>query len=224
MIRQSGRTYETPVPIAPGPHSLLIGSSRAAYGTLHYRLDAKEGARYVIRWESAAAGIPVYSGEMVTWIEDEKSGEIVMPRRVIWGDTAKRATYEAPDAPDAEVALVSGVKPEGAFGVDYTYLAAVDGAYTSDNKSRRTPIKVIPGKRALLLGYSSGGIAEYPVLVDLEAGHQYTIGFVSDSGSVPGLANERLSLWLDDETTGERIVPAQRVMVQRIRRGGVILP
>lgn len=224
MIRQSGRTYENPIAIAAGPHSLLIGSSRAAYGTLHARLDAKEGARYVIRWESDAAGIPLYGGDMVVWIEDEASGEVVLPRRPIWGGATKRASYEEPPIPDAEAALISGKKPEGFLGVDHTYLAAVDGVYTSDNKSRQEPIKVMPGRRALLLGYRSGGIAEYPVLVDMEAGHKYTIGFVSDSGAVPGLANERLTLWLDDETTGVRVVPTQPVMVQRIRRPAVVLP
>ncbi|MDO8840077.1 MAG: hypothetical protein Q7V31_14245 [Parvibaculum sp.] len=224
MIRQSGRTYENPIAIAPGPHSLLIGSSRAAYGTLHTRLEAKEGASYVLRWESDATGIPIYGGTMTVWIEDEASGELVMPKRNIWGEISKNATYVSPDIPEQEAALISGVKPEGFPGVDHTYLAAVDGVYTADNKASRMPIKVRPGKRALLLGYYSGGIAEYPVLVDLQAGHSYVIGFVSDLGAVPGLANERLSIWLDDQTTGVRVVPAQRVMVQRIRRGAIILP
>jgi hypothetical protein len=43
------------------------------------------------------------------------------------------------------------------------------------------------------------------------------VGFVADRGSIPGVANERLAIWLDDVTTGVRVVPEERVQVKRVK-------
>lgn len=221
MIRQSTRLYEEPIPIAPGPHSVLIGFSIAGYTTLHTRLEAKDGAHYVAKWEREPAE-SAYPGMLVAWIEEETSGEIAMAKRHLWGKDMEIAQYEAPSLPDGAAAFITGSAAALGFGTATAHVAAINGAYT-DKEARKagTPIKVVPGKRALLLGYRSEDVAEFPVLVELEAGHRYKVGFVADRGSIPGVANERLAIWLDDETTGVRVVPAERVQVKRVKERAI---
>lgn len=221
MIRQSTRLYDVPIPIAPGPHSVLIGFSITGYTTLHTRLEAKDGAHYVAKWERLPAESD-HQGMLVAWIEDEASGEIAMPKRHLWGADMVVAPYEAPSLPDSAAAFIKGSEAELGFDVATAHVSAIDGAYTDKDVRRAgTPIKVAPGLRALLLTYRSGDVAEFPVLVNLEAGHTYKVGFVADSGSIPGVANERLAIWLDDETTGIRVVPEERVQVKRVKERAI---
>lgn len=217
MIRQTSRIYDVPTPIAPGPHSVLIGFSITGYTTIHTRLEAKDGEHYVVKWER----LPPESdrpGMLVAWIEEETTGEIVMPKKHLWGEDMVVEPYEAPALPDAQAAFIEGSQAELGFGTATAHVSSIDGAYTDkDVRKAGTRIKVAPGLRALLLTYRSEDVAEYPVLVKLEAGHTYKVGFVADRGSIPGVANERLAIWLDDVTVGARVVPEERVQVKRVK-------
>lgn len=217
MIKQSTRLYDVPIPIAPGPHSVLIGFSITGYTTIHTRLEAKDGEHYVAKWERLPQESD-HPGMLVAWIEEEKTGEIVMPKRHLWGEDMVIAQYSEPALPDTQAAFIEGSQAELGFDMAAAHVSSIDGAYTDKEKRKAgTKIKVAPGMRALLLNYRSDDVAEYPVLVKLEAGHTYKVGFVADRGSIPGVANERLAIWLDDVTTGVRVVPEERVQVKRVK-------
>ena len=217
MIKQSTRLYDVPIPIAPGPHSVLIGFSITGYTTIHTRLEAKDGEHYVAKWERLPQESD-YPGMLVAWIEEESTGEVVMPKRHLWGENMVIEQYEEPSLPASAAAFIEGSQMELGFDVATAHVSSIDGAYTDkDVRKAGTKIKVAPGMRALLLTYRSGDIAEFPALVNIEAGHTYKVGFVADRGSIPGVANERLAIWLDDVTTGVRVVPEERVQVKHVK-------
>lgn len=212
MIPQAPRVYETPIPIAAGVHSILIGNSSDRFATLPARLDAKAGVQYVIRWERET-NIPLYRNSTNVWIEDEATGEVVVPKRRIWGTSTDSTRYHEPTGPENTYATFLGSKKsDGLIGVDMAFLSAVDGEYSVLTKhDLYKPIRVKAGERALVLGAYTGAMAEYPVVLDVQAGHTYSIEFVTDSGVVPGITNERFTIWVEDQTTGVRVIPAQRV-------------
>lgn len=216
MIPQAPRVFETPIPIAAGVHSVLIGNSSDRFATLPARLDAKAGVQYVIRWERKT-NIPLFPNTTNVWIEDEATGEIVIPKRQIWGTSTDRERYKEPSESGNTFATFLGSKKnDGLIGIDLAFLRAVDGQYSVVTKhDLYKPLRVKAGKRALVLGAYTGAMAEYPVVIDVQAGHIYSIGFVADSGVVPGITNERFTIWVEDQTTGVRVIPAQRVKLTR---------
>lgn len=214
MIRPSPGLYEQPVAIAPGTHSLLVAFNANKFATLPVRFDAKPGAAYVIRWQRMEAK-PGVTPPTFVWIEDERSRDIAMPKRQIW-PIDRGAPYAAPAGASATIAGATGEEKRGPTAV---YLAAVDGVYTAADAARAKPLAVAPGPRALLLAYDSDLFgAEYPVLLDLKPDHAYAIGFATRVvGAIADVAPPHLTVWIDDETTHERVLPQQIVPLKRIK-------
>ncbi|MGV8996403.1 MAG: hypothetical protein ACOH12_05605 [Parvibaculaceae bacterium] len=217
IIPQAPRVYETPIPITAGIHSILIGSSSNQYATLAARLDAEAEMRYVIGCERET-NIPLYPNKIFVWIEKETTHEVVMSKRQIGGSDFEAEDYKEPQGAADTVAIIRSAAPEGDISPSNAFLIAVDGTYVVNSiENRIRSFKVKSGRRAFLLGaYATNAFTEYPILLDVEAGHTYVVDFVLDSGVVPGLTNQRFTVWVDDKTTGVRVIPAQRVKLKNV--------
>ncbi|HEX7775901.1 MAG TPA: hypothetical protein VF449_05175 [Parvibaculum sp.] len=215
MTRPSPGRYEQPIDIAPGTHSLLVAFNANKFATLAMRFDAKPGGAYVIRWEQQSAA-PGVTPPTQVWVEDEKSHDVVAPKRQIW-PIDHNPSYVTPSG--AGAATIGGSAQTDAHGPISVSLAAVDGAYTgTQDADAAKPLGVAPGLHALLIDYNSTLFgAEYPVLLDVKAAHDYVIGFTAKTSLITGVAPPHLSIWVDDTTAHERVLAEKIVPLKRLK-------
>ncbi|MGV8996404.1 MAG: hypothetical protein ACOH12_05610 [Parvibaculaceae bacterium] len=213
MIHPSPPTYKDPITLAPGPHSLLIGFNASKYVALPVRLEAKAGAAYVARFEQTGQS----RDEMVSfiWIEDETSHEIIVPKRQVIPEVKAAATYVPPAS--GATATIQGTATSDATGATFT--RAVDGVETATPDAARTqPLALATGPRALLISFISDRfIANLPVLIDMKAGERYIIGYEMNDQRFSSQAAPVFKLWVENETTHERVVPATRAPVRVLK-------
>lgn len=213
MIHPSPPMYENPIELAPGAHSLLIGFNASKYALLPARIDAKAGARYVARFEQTGA----VREELVNtvWIEDEISGEIVVPKQQIWPAVKPAITYVPPAS--GATATIQGTATTDRMGASFT--RAVDGVSTNiADVTRAVPLALASGPRALLISFASDRIiANLPVMLDVKAGDRYVIGYEIDDSRFSSQAAPIFKFWVENATTRERVVPETKVPVRVLK-------
>lgn len=208
--------FDAPIELTPGKQSLTIGYVIGGYGdTIPVMLDAKPGGRYVIKRATDTNWSDGLKYDRIrTWlyIEDERTGEIVVPKTPDIIQTIE-GRYQPPSG--ADVATISGTKKSGSLSV---YPIAVDGQVVREDReggiwlaSRWEPTKpvaVAPGISAIAILARSGLSERYlPVLLDAKPGASYVVRFEHGLKRVGESRIYAHTIWIEDAATGEIVIP-----------------
>ncbi|MBX3446595.1 MAG: hypothetical protein KF765_07560 [Parvibaculaceae bacterium] len=208
--------FDVPIELKPGPQSLTIGYIVGRRGdSIPVMLDAKPGGRYVIkRAEDTNWADGLNYNRIRTWlyIEDERTGEIVVPKTpdLIMSIEGR---YRPPSS--ADVATIRGTVHESGLSV---YPIAVDGQIVPEDRERGVwvaplwePTKSValtPGMRAIAILARTGLYEGYlPVLLDAKPGAAYVVKFDFALKRFGGVRIHTHTIWIKDAATGEIVVP-----------------
>ncbi|MFN4355970.1 hypothetical protein [Parvibaculum sp.] len=208
--------FDAPIELKPGPQSLTIGYLVGRRGdSIPVMLNAKPGGRYVIkRAEDTNWADGLNYNRIRTWlyIEDERTGEIVVPNTpdIIMSIEGR---YQPPSG--ADVATIRGTVHESGLSV---YPIAVDGQIVPEDRQRGVwvaprwePTKSValaPGIRAIAILARTGLYEGYlPVLLDAKPGVSYTVKFDFALKRSGGVRVHTHTIWIEDAATGEIVVP-----------------
>ncbi len=207
---------DAPIELKPGPQSLTIGYLVGRRGdSVPVMLDAKPGGRYVIkRAEDTNWSDGLKYDRIRTWlyIEDERTGEIVVPKTPDLIQSIE-GRYRPPAGADA--AAIRGTVHESGLSV---YPIAVDGQIVPEDRaggmwvsSRWEPTKSValaPGMRAIAILARTGLDDRYlPVLLDAKPGAAYIVKFDFALKRSGNLRINTHTIWIEDAATGEIVVP-----------------
>lgn len=211
--------FDAPIQLVPGKQSLTIGYITGGFGdTIPVMLDAKPGGRYVIkRSQDTNWADGLRYDRIRTWlyIEDERTGEIVVPKtpdviRSIEG------RYQPPHG--ANMATIRGTVTDSAIENDAAFPVSVDGQIVREGKeanillaARWDPVKPVaiePGVRAIAILMRAGPVYRYlPILLDAQPNVSYIVKYEMALKRVGGTRIFTYTIWVEDMATGEIIVP-----------------
>lgn len=208
--------FETPIPLTPGKHSLTIGYLNGPYGdTIPVMLDARPGANYIVkRAEDRNWADGLRYDRIRTWlyIEEEKTGEIVVPKTPDVLQSIE-GRYQPPYGPD--VGTIRGTVDVHGGSV---YPIAVDGQIVKEDRegdllvtARWEPTKTValaPGVRAIAI-HARGGVSRryLPILLDVRPNASYVAKIdyrLKKSGTTRIYT---FTIWIEDVATGELVLP-----------------
>lgn len=179
-------------------------------------LDAKPGASYVVKRSEDKEWLDGLRYDRIrTWlyIEEEKTGEIVVPKIPDVLQSIK-GRYQPPSGPD--LGTMRGTVNE--YGVS-VYPIAVDGQIVKEDREQdllvtarwepTKPVALSPGLRAIAI-YARGGVTSgryLPILLDVKPNASYVAKVdyrVKKSGTTPIYT---FTIWIEDGATGEIVMP-----------------
>lgn len=125
----------------------------------------------------------------------------------------------------AEPATIRGTHEEaqGLFGTPGTSVGvfAINGKVSFEDDLLTAPIELVPGKQSLAIGYTHGRYyTTIPVMLDAKPGGRYVVKSDEDVHWMDGLKYDRIRKWLyiEDEITGEIVVPKTPDLIQTIEQ------
>ncbi|MDP1627507.1 hypothetical protein [Parvibaculum sp.] len=213
------RELAAPLPLTPGLHSLTIGYLTGGIGdAVPVKLVAEPGARYVVKRERGTDmmdGLRYDRIRTYVYIEDEKTGEIVVPKtpdvlRSIEG------RYAPPTGPD--LATMRGTGDDGLLDSFYALLIAVDGEIvrakkeatlmTVESYEPATPIALTPGLHALAIAVRGGtGTSYLPILFDAKPNVSYVIKYERGLKRHGSVRIFTATVWIENESDGSIALP-----------------
>jgi len=214
-----GPAFDTAIPLTPGIHSLTIGYSNGGYGdTIPVVVNAKAGARYVVKESNRTDWLDGLKYDRIrTWlyIEDEKTGEIVVPNTpdVIQSIEAR---YRQPAGPD--VATMRGTEADNFLDYLAVLPIAVDGQIVEETSKQnmwsaaqwepKRAVALEPGHRAIAIMVRGGaGHRFLPILLEVKPRASYIVKY--DHG-LKKFGTTRIftyTIWIEDAVTGEIVMP-----------------
>ncbi|MEQ8266407.1 MAG: hypothetical protein RH982_04365 [Parvibaculum sp.] len=220
--------YTTPVPIEPGPHSLVVGYW---HGTTRMpvavRLEAEPGKNYLVLQEDGDLSLDILRGPSRTnyvYIVDEATGEVVVPKTVDLAEMANEY-YVEPSGPGTAT-FRGTVRTEGLFDLYSAYVASVDGKHapmtpeTALEKRRvkyDAAVRLEPGLRAIGIGIRlSTERGLFPILLDVKPGASYVVRLEHGIKRVGTDKWNSATVWVEDEVTGATIVEKTDVPFKRL--------
>lgn len=212
--------------LSPGPHSLIVAHKGRL---MPLRLDAAAGDVFVVKWNDA--------GDDTIYVENEATGEIVFRRPLrdaennllsdtligqITGEKAPTVTYVEPGGADTALLTAQARKvsdfPFGERDEGQINIVAIDGERLGD-RVRSTRLAAGPRAIAFYLSFYIGTGSDYqpiygwvkvPVMLDARPGATYTLGYEKPA---LGFGPKYISIWIEDEATGEVVVPKVTALV-----------
>lgn len=220
--------YTTPIPLEPGPHSLVVGYwLGATRRPVPVRLDAEPGRNYLVLQEKGEFDFNLLRGSSYpsyVYIVDEGSGEIVTPRMV---DEAEYSNeyYIEPSGPDT--AVIRGTLERKGFNEPFSaYVLTIDGKYapmtpqtalTRRLTKYEAAVRLEPGLRAIGIGLrASSQFAVYPVLLDVEPGAAFVLRYEHGLKRINNDKWTAITVWIEDEKTGAIVWPKTDVPITRL--------
>lgn len=211
--------FETPVPLAPGIHSLTIGYLNGPYGdTIPVVLNAKPGGRYVVKRSEDKDWLDGLRYDRIrTWlyIEEEATGEISVPKTPDILQSIE-GRYQPPSDPG--VATIRGTETGSALDGLSVYPIAVDGQIVKEDReqdllvvARWKPTKSValaPGLRAIAI-LAKGGMGNryLPILLDVKPNASYVVKVEHGLKKFGTTRIFAYTIWIEDSVTGETVVP-----------------
>lgn len=215
-----------PLPLSPGPHSLVVGywmgSKRMPVAV---RLEAEPGAKYIVLQEDGGWTMDnVVDGRFpnFVYVVDEVTGKTVVPKTPDLIDKAE-SYYSEPSGD--HLASIRGTQGSGQFDNFSAYVLFIDGVYvpmrprklfSSIAPDYTASYRIEPGLRAIGIGVrlgASNGV--FPVLLDVATGASYVIHFEHATRRIDGEKWTCITIWIDDEVSGKRIVEKVDVPLTR---------
>lgn len=211
--------FDAPIQLVPGKQSLTIGYITGGLGdTIPVMLDAKPGGRYVIkRSQDTNWADGLRYNRIRTWlyIEDERTGEIVVPKtpdliRTIEG------RYQPPHG--ANVATIRGTGAASVLSGFSAFPVAIDGQIVREGKEANIllaarwdptqPVALEPGIRAIAI-FARGGMGDryLPILLDVQPGAAYVVKSEHTLKRAGGTRVFTYTIWIEDAATGDIVVP-----------------
>jgi len=211
---------EDAIPLEPGLHSLTIGylNSRSEGDAVPVAFVAEPGASYVIkreRGDNLLDGLKYDRIRTYLYIEDEKTGKIVVPRTPDIISTIE-GRYVPPSGPD--VARMRGTEDRSLLVSFYAHLIAVDGEIVREESERTLmtvesynitePVALTPGLRALAIAVRGGvGTFYLPILFEAKPKESYVVKYehgLKRHGSVRIFTS---TVWIENEADGSVVFP-----------------
>ncbi|WP_293328270.1 hypothetical protein [Parvibaculum sp.] len=215
------------IPIAPGPHAVLIGYWVGAKQIpVPVRLDAEAGKKYIVVEEDGPTTMDnLLDSQKANYLSivDQATGEAVVPKI---SDMQSEASSYYVEPTEDDSATIRGSKKTN-VDVYRAYVVTVDGKYvkplpgsfmSAPHPDYEAALRLAPGLHAIGVGFGvnmnqSGAFA---YLLDVKPSAHYVVRF--DHG-VQRIGDQKwwtYTLWLEDEKTGAVVIPKTDLPLQKL--------
>ena len=217
------------VPIAPGPHAVLIGYWVGAKQiSVPVRLDAEAGKKYVIVEEDGPTTMDNFlDSQKANYLSivDQTTGEAVVPK--ISDMQSEASSYYEEPSTGPTTSIRGTYRRDGLARVS-AYVLTIDGKYVrgeegtlldSPHPKYASSYRLTPGIHAIGIGTIFANMeGAYAFLLDSKPGQSVVVR-IKDTTHFARFGQTKwwvVTVWAEDEKTGEIILPETDLLMKRL--------